>query len=194
MHCASRYPTFVSALCGQYNSLKLGQKRESSLPYAKHVPTTDMSMLPPGFQRSEASLSKDPYHYKIFDIQDTDLSNICSSIHTLALGPSYASRRASTKQHLQPITDAADRSTSPLGSLTSSDVKKLHKHGSCTHNKIVVLLLEPTKHSEETIHQIGSLLRSASKGVLDEHNTAIINCRALIPNASYNENYADDSK
>lgn len=168
--------------------------RERALPCAKQFPTTDMATLPLGFQKWKASLSKDPYYYKIFDIQDTDLWNACSSIHTLALRPSYASRGASTEKHLRPIIDAADRSTGALGSLTSSDVEKLQKHGSCTHNKIVVLLLEPTKHSEKSIHEIGSLLRSASKGILDEHNTAIINCRALIPNASYNESYVDSSK
>jgi hypothetical protein len=168
--------------------------RERALPCAKQFPTTDIATLPLGFQKWKASLSKDPHYYKIFDIQDTDLWNACSSIHTLALRPSYASRGASTEKHLRPIIDAADRSTGALGSLTSSDVERLQKHGSCTHNKIVVLLLEPTKHSEKSIHEIGSLLRSASKGILEEHNTAIINCRALIPNASYNESYVDSSK
>jgi hypothetical protein len=97
--------------------------RERALPRAKQFPTTDMATLPLGFQKWKASLSKDPYYYKIFDIQDTDLWNACSSIHTLALRPSYASRGASTEKHLRPIIDAADRSTGALGSLTSSDVE-----------------------------------------------------------------------
>lgn len=153
-----------------------------------------MSTLPLSFQQAEASLSRDPYYYKVFDIPDTDLENARSSIRTLALRPSYAFRGAPANKHLKPIIDAADRSTGALGRLTPSDVEKLRKHGSCTHNKIVVLLLEPTKYSEDTISHIGSFLRLASKGVLDEHNTAIINCRALIPNASFNDRYSDSSR
>lgn len=153
-----------------------------------------MSTLPLGFQNAVASLSRDPYHYKIFDLQDTDPWNACPSIHTLALRPSFASHGVPTKKHLQPIIDAARRSTGTLGRLTPSDVEKLEKHGSCTHSKIVVLLLEPTKRSEGTISDIGSFLRRASNGVLNEHNTAIINCRALIPNASFNDNYSDSSR
>jgi hypothetical protein len=144
-----------------------------------------MFTLPLSFQKSKASLARDPYYYKVFDIQDTDLCNA---------RPSYDLRGVSTTEHLRPIIEAADRSTGALGSLTCSDVQKLQKHGSCTHNKIAILLLEPTKYSEGTIFQVGNFLRSASKGVLDEHNTAIINCRALIPNASYDERYADSSK
>jgi hypothetical protein len=153
-----------------------------------------MSTLPLSFEKAEASLSRDPYYYKIFDIQDTDPWNARPSVHTLALRPSYASHGESTKEHLRPITDAASRSTGALGRLTPSDIEKLHKHGSCTHNKLVVLLLEPTKYSEETISQIGYFLRLASNGALDEHNTAIIDCRALVPNASFNERYSDSSK
>jgi hypothetical protein len=153
-----------------------------------------MSTLPLSFQKAEASLSRDPYYYKIFDIQDKDPWNVRPSVHTLALRPSYASHGETTKKHLQPITDAAARSTGALGRLTPSDIEKLHKHGSCTHNKLAVLLLEPTKHSEETISKIGYFLRLASKGALDEHNTAIINCRALVPNASFNDRYSDSSR
>lgn len=153
-----------------------------------------MSTLPLSFQKAEASLSRDPYYYKVFDIHDTDLENARSSKCKLALRPSYASSGTSTKEYLQPIIDAGKRSTGALGRLTTSDVEKLQKHGSCTHNKIVVLLLEPTKYSEDTISHIGSFLRLASKGVLDEHNTAIINCRALIPNASFNDRYSDSSR
>lgn len=150
-----------------------------------------MFTLPLSFQKSKASLSRDPYYYKVLDIQD----NSRSSVYDLALRPSYALREVSSStKYLQPIVEAANRSTGALGSLTSSDVQKLQKHGSCKHNKIAILLLEPTKYSEETILQVGTFLRSASKGVLDEHNTALINCRALIPNASYNERYADSSK
>lgn len=166
----------------------------SALLCVKHPQDTNMFTLPLSFQKSKASLSRDPYYYKVFDIQDTDLCNSRSSVYDLALRPSYALREVSTTKHLQPIIEAANRSTGELGSLTSSDVQKLQKHGSCKHNKIAILLLEPTKSSEETILQIGSFLRLASKGVLDEHNTAIINCRALIPNASYNGKYADSSK
>lgn len=153
-----------------------------------------MSPLPLGFRNAHASLSRNPYHYKIFDIQDEDPWNAWLSVHTLAFRPSYASDGKSTKEHLQPIINAGRRSTGALGRLTPSDVEKLEKHGSCTHNKLVVLLLEPTKRSEGTIAEIGSFLRLASNGVLDEHNTAIINCRALIPNASFNDNYSDSSR
>lgn len=142
----------------------------------------------------EASLSTDPYYYKTFNIQDTDPSIVWSSLQRLALRPSYAVRGDPTEEHLRPIIEAANRSTGTLGSLTPSDIERLRKYGSCTHNKIVVLLLEPTKHSEGTISQIGSFLGSASEGVLDEHNTAIINCRALVPNASFNRGYADSSR
>lgn len=166
----------------------------SALLCVKQSQRTNMFTLPLSSQRPKASLSRDPYYYKVFDIQDTDLCNASSSIDDLALRPSYGLRGVSTTKHLRPIIEAANRSTGALGSLTCSDVQKLQKHGSCTHTKIAILLLEPTKYSEETILQVGTFLRSASKGVLDEHNTAIINCRALIPNASYNERYADSSK
>jgi hypothetical protein len=153
-----------------------------------------MFTLPLSFQKSKALLSRDPYYYKVFDIQDTDLCNARSSIDDLTLRPSYDLRGVSTTKHLQPIIEAANRSTGVLGSLTCSDVQKLQKHRSCTHNKIAILLLESTKYSEETTLQVGTFLRSVSKGVLDEHNTAIINCRALIPNASYHKRYVDSSK
>ena len=165
-----------------------------SRPYVECQPTTNMSTLPLGFRNAHASLSRDPYHYKIFDIQDTDPWNAWFSILTLALRPSYASHGELSKEHLQPIIDAGRRSTGALGRLSPSDVEKLEKHGSCTHSKVIVLLLEPTKRSEGTISEIGSFLRLASNGVLDEKNTAIINCRALIPNASFNDNYSDSSR
>jgi hypothetical protein len=115
-----------------------------------------------------------------------DLHTCTSTFACLARNP--------TNEHLRLITYAADRSTGTLGRLTPSDVEKLKKHGSCSHNKLVVLLLEPTKYSEGTVSQIGSFLQLASKGVLDEHNTAVINCRALVPNASFNDRYSDSSR
>lgn len=96
--------------------------------------------------------------------------------------------------HLRPIIDASEKSTGKMGRLGDADLRKLKKLGSCTHSELLVLLLEPTKESSSTIVWVDSFLRSASRGKFDAQNTAILNCRALVPNASYNEKYSDLDK
>ena len=114
------------------------------------------------------------------------LHDLRSTTHLMLSGPEE-------KEHLQPLIDASNRSNSSLGRLTKGDVMKMIDLGRCTHSKLLVLLLEPTKESTSTIMWIDSLLRSASGGSFNATNTAILNCRALIPNASYNKIYKDDS-
>lgn len=59
--------------------------------------------------------------------------------------------------------------------------------GRCAYSKSLVMLLEPTKKSDATIHWIDFFLRVAANGLLNADNTAIINCRAFFPNAAYKE-------
>ena len=99
----------------------------------------------------------------------------------------------SRTEHLQPLINTSNRSNNSIGHLTEEDIHKMNDLGHCTHSKLLVLLLEPTKGSKSTINWIDSFLRSASGGSFNATNTAILNCRALIPNASYNKNYKDDS-
>jgi hypothetical protein len=95
--------------------------------------------------------------------------------------------------HLEPLIKYANNSTSTMGRLTEHDIAKLRELGRCTHNRLLVLLLEPTGNSDETIQCIDHFLQWASCGSLNRSNTAIINCRTLIPNASFTATYRDDS-
>jgi len=95
--------------------------------------------------------------------------------------------------HLEPLIEYARNSTGRMGRLNEHDIAKMQDLGRCTHNKILVLLLEPTGYSDDTIQCVDSFLQWASYGSLNRSNTAIINCRALVPNASFNDNYTDDS-
>lgn len=96
-------------------------------------------------------------------------------------------------EHLDPLIYASDHSTGRMGRLTERDKEKMRDLGECTHNKLLVLLLEPTQESEDTIECIDRFLKWASLGSLNRSNTAIINCRALVPNASYRPSYNDSS-
>lgn len=98
---------------------------------------------------------------------------------------------ASQTRHLKPIIHASRKSNSKMGRLDDTDLHRLKELGSCTHPELLVLLLEPTKKSDSTIVWIDSFLRSASDGVFNRQNTAILNCRALVPNASFHKKYTD---
>lgn len=134
------------------------------------------------------------YHYKTFDFDAEDLEEATAIIQDLAHEPSYSVDQPRSERHLQPILGRAERSTGTLGRLSEGDVRKLKANGGCTHNKILVLLLEPTKFSQSTEEATGCYLRRASGELLNADNTAILDCRALVPNASYNERYSDGSR
>ena len=95
--------------------------------------------------------------------------------------------------HLEPLIEASKNSNNQMGRLSEHDIDRMQDLGRCTHNRLLVLLLEPTKKSDETVECVDSFLRWASHGSLNRENTAIIDCRALVPNASYLERYTDNS-
>ena len=95
--------------------------------------------------------------------------------------------------HLQPLIKASENSNNPIGRLSRHDIKRMQDLGRCTHSRLLVLLLEPTKKSDDTVQFVDNILRWASRGTLNRFNTAIIDCRALVPNASYLERYTDNS-
>jgi len=97
-----------------------------------------------------------------------------------------------TAEYLEPLISASARSNNRMGRLTGADLEKMKDLGACQHSKLLVLLLEPTKESTATICWIDSFLQSASNGSLNKTNTAILNCRALIPNASFNKGFSDE--
>ncbi|KAF2158752.1 hypothetical protein M409DRAFT_61410 [Zasmidium cellare ATCC 36951] len=129
------------------------------------------------------------FFYKEFTFpRNSDVSNALDSLR--ADGTAKLLGKIQTS-HLHHIIEASRNSTSKLGSLDGSDLARLKWLGSCTHTELLILLLEPTKESNATIVWIDSFLRSATGGVFTAENTAIFNCRALTPNASYNRRYED---
>jgi hypothetical protein len=127
--------------------------------------------------------------YKLFDFERS--SEIFGALHALEVNLPTPSDRKPMVKHLEPLISASSRSNNRIGRLTEADVKKMKDLGACQHSKLLVLLLEPTKESIATICWIESFLQSASNGSLNKTNTAILNCRALIPNASFQAGYTD---
>jgi hypothetical protein len=121
------------------------------------------------------------------------LNGLFNRLSDLGIDTSFNAVGDEKVRHLKPLVDASRRSNNRMGRLTDQDVTKMENLGRCTHNKLLVLLLEPTKESNSTIDWIDSFLMSASRGSFSAANTAIINCRALLPNASYRKNYTDNS-
>lgn len=125
-----------------------------------------------------------------FDFENS--GDLFNALDSLRVKVSTSSTKERT-DHLEPLVNASNRSTGRMGRLTKSDISKMRDLGRCTHNKLLVLLLEPTKQSDDTVQYVDSFLQWASCGTLNRFNTAIIDCRALVPNASFNDRYKDTS-
>lgn len=117
--------------------------------------------------------------------------DIPNALHSLRTDSSTDFVGATQTKHLEPIIDASKSSTGRMGRLNEKDLRKLQGLGSCNHTELLVLLLEPTRESDSTIVWIDSFLQSTTGGLLNRENTAILNCRALVPNASYTKGYTD---
>jgi hypothetical protein len=127
--------------------------------------------------------------YKTFDFDRSH--ELFNALHALKVNlPTYCDQTPKV-EHLKPLISASSRSNNIIGHLTVADLEKMKKLWACQHSKLLVLLLEPTKESSATICWIDSFLQSASNGSLNKTNTAILNCRALIPNASFHDGYTD---
>lgn len=129
--------------------------------------------------------------YCYFDYErPTDLFNALDGLRLEVSIPSLEQR----SDHLKPLIDASNNSTGRIGRLSQQDIERMQELGRCTHSRLLVLLLEPTVRSDATIEWVDSFLQSAACGSLNRSNTAIINCRSLIPNASYLPRYEDKSE
>jgi hypothetical protein len=126
---------------------------------------------------------------KLFDFDRSP--EIFNTLHALKVDLPTPCDKTTKAEHLEPLISASSRSNNRMGRLTEADLEKMTELGACQHSKLLVLLLEPTKESTATIRWIDSFLQSASNGSLNKTNTAILNCRALIPNASFHNGYTD---
>lgn len=129
------------------------------------------------------------YFYKEFAFEhECDIPNALDSLKVNGIGNILGTSRT---RHLKPVIHASRNSNSEMGRLDERDMHRLKELGSCTHPELLILLLEPTKKSDSTIVWIDSFLQSASNGVFNRQNTAVLNCRALVPNASFHKKHTD---
>lgn len=118
-----------------------------------------------------------------------DIFNALDGLRLAVSVPPFEQRT----DHLQPLIDASNNSTARIDRLAEQNINKMEDPGQCKHNKLLVLLLEPTIMPEATIGWVDSFSRWPSCGSLNGFNTAIIICRAIVPNASYSKNYKNES-
>lgn len=131
---------------------------------------------------------------ELIDFDFENLRDVSGTLHILQRSIEMSQPEKYKEDHLAPLLDFDMSRLSSQSSLPSQLRKSIIELGRCTHRLLAVLLLEPTTGSRSTIDWIDFFLKVTTKGHLTGANTAIVNARALVPNASFNKERFDSTK